>query len=265
MGVESMRRHFELVLGAIPFGLWLVAAEQWGLDVEAARAAVMFGTPVHEAAAERRRQVRTAIGDATPASLDDVRALSAEAAAALDDYLDHHGCWITQDDVSGPLLWDFPDLVLRSIMATSVVVAPAPTLADRLAPLRAQVPQADQAEFDQLAADAHAGYRMLDDDSAILGSWAWGVVGRDLRAAARRLEALGRLDDLDHVWALTTDEVVAMLRGDGLSAAEAADRHAALQANAHLDPPLFLNGEPSPPPDARRAPPRPVIKVRAVT
>lgn len=249
MGLESMRRHFELVLGAIPFGQWLVAAERWELDTEAARHAVMFGTPIHQAAAQRRRRIRQAIGDATPASLDEVRSLSPEAAAALDDYLDHHGCWITEDDVSGALLWDFPAVVLGSIMATSSVPEAIPVLADRLAPLREQVDEAERAEFDLLAADAHAAYRMLDDDSAILGSWAWGVVGRDLRAAAGRLVELGRLADVDHVWVLATADVVAMLGGGGPSAAQAVDRYASWRRNAELDPPMFLNGEPSPPPD----------------
>lgn len=249
MGLESMRRHFELVTGSIPLGDYLLRAADWGLDVEQARRAIMYGTPIHLEATKRLRRIRVAVGDTTPGSLDEIRSMSDEAAAAVEDYLEHHGRWITEDHVAGPLLEDFPDMVLRSVMATAPETAAPPELRESVATLRTQVPAADRAEFDQLAADAQAAYRMLDDNSAILGAWGWGVVAGDLRAAAARLVAQGRLTDAAHLWALSTDDVLAMLRGGGPSADQAAARHATWRRHNELDPPKHLNGEGSPPPD----------------
>ena len=104
--------------------------------------------------------------------------------------------------------------------------------------------------IDRLAADAHAAYTMLDDNSAILGSWAWGVVGRDLRGASQRLAASGRLHDADHTWGLAIDEILGLLRGQASpSPAAAADAHARWRSHAALEPPANLNGDPAPPPD----------------
>lgn len=251
LGLESMRRHFELIPGSVPFGEWLVRTAGWGIPAAEARSAVMYGTQVHLESADRLHRIAAAIGDAKPETLHDLRAVSGEAAAALDDYLDHHGWWVTEDKVNGAPVVQFPDIVLRSIQAAGRAPVPAHRrLADSVAPLRDRVPAGERDEFDRLAADAHEAYKMLDDNSGILGAWGWGVVGRDLRAAADRLASRGLIADQEHTWALTTDQIIGLLRGAGTpSVDEVSAAHERWESHNHLEPPVHLNGEPSPPPD----------------
>ncbi len=92
---------------------------------------------------------------------------------------------------------------------------------------------------------------MLDDNSGILGSSATGIAGEVVRAVGRGFSNEPALADLDHVWALSVEEITQLLDG-GASANpdDAASPRAAWAALNHLDPPLHLNGEPAPPPDA---------------
>ncbi len=249
---DAFQRHFELIPGCIPLGLWLAAGERWALDAHDVRGAVMHSTPVHEEERHRLQQIADALGDTRPADLDAVRAHSAAAAEALDDFLEHHGGWATGDAVTATRVVDHPDVVLGSIATHRSdgrrSGEPDPTeLLDRL---RMQVPAGERAEFDRLAHDAHESYKMLDDNSGILGSWGAGVAAVTLRAIAERLVARGALRDADDLWAMSLDEIEGVLRGTPTRTAdELAELAARWRALGDLDPPLHLNGEPTPPPD----------------
>ena len=249
---ESLERHFALVPGCIPLGAWLARAADWGLPRDAARQAVMHSTPVHVAAASRLTRIALALGDARPTSLEDVRAHSAEATAALDDYIDHHGWWATADAVNATRVIDHPTIVLAAIRAhrTSGATNAEHDATARLAELRQRVPAVDQTEFDRLAADAHRAHKMLDDNSGILASWMMGILGEAFREAGRRLVERGKISNADDVWALASDQVVGLL--DGRSNLTMDDVDATVStwtAQGRLTPPADLNGEPSPPPD----------------
>jgi pyruvate,water dikinase len=252
IAAKALERHFALVPGCIPLGAWLAGAAAWGLPRDTARQAVMHSTPVHVEAAGRLWRIADALGDARPTSLDEVRTHSAEAATALDDYIDHHGWWTTSDALNATRVIDHPTIVLAAIRAhrTGVSTNAESDPADLLAELRQLVPVADRAEFDRLAADAHRAHKMLDDNSGILGSWSTGITGEAFRAAGRRLVERGKIRNADDVWALTSDQVIALL--DGRSQLRTADVESAVNtwtAQARLTPPAHLNGEPSPPPD----------------
>ncbi len=249
LGDAAMRRHFELIFGCIPLGHWLVRCEAWGLPRDAARTAVMHGTPIHEAARRRLDRVAAAVGDAVPRSLEEVRAVGADAAEALDDYLIHHGSWATEDSARSSVLSDHPEAILNSIRCRRDAAASTDTT-DPLESLRHLVPVDGRTEFDQLATDANRAYTMMDDNSGILGSWAVGVVGIALRHAAARLADRGRLHAADEMWAIPFDDVVALLRGtSSLTPDEITNQAVAWNRLADLDPPRHLGAEPSPPPD----------------
>lgn len=252
---DALRRHFELVSGCIPLGAWFVRTAEWGLDPGSARRAVMHGTPVHTEAADRLSRIALALGDATPSNLDDIRGHSEAAADALTDYLDHHGWWASEDSVRSRPLIEYPDMVVSAIRAAQRAPAHPVDAPDLLASLRDSVPATDRDEFDRVARDAHRSYVMLDDNSGILGSWATGIAGTVVRYAGTRLQERGALADADHVWALSVDEITQQLEGrSSLDAEHVAARYAAWEAQNDLDPPLHLNGEPSPPPDAELFP-----------
>jgi pyruvate,water dikinase len=248
----AMLRHFELVAGCIPVGTWLARCDAWGLPREAARTAVMHSTPVHVEAGRRLARIAAALDDASCPDLDAVRAHSPEAAAALDDYLDHHGWWSTEDALDSARVIDHPALVLQAIAATRNSAARDPERDAHavLDDLRTRVPAADRDEFDRIAAEAHRAYCMLDDNSGILASWVAGIVGETLRESARRLAGSRRLSTPDDIWALTVEQIVALLEGTSpLDADAIAALVAAWRAERELDPPPHLNGTPGPPPD----------------
>jgi pyruvate,water dikinase len=254
---EGLQRHFALVAGCIPLGAWLARTADWGLPRDAARRAVMHSTPVHAEAARRLTRIAEALGDAHPSDLDAVRAHSDEAAAALDDYLDHHGWWATADALDATRVIDHPTIVLATIRAhrNSAAIDAAAHAAAVVAELREQVPAAEHADFDRLAADAHRAHKMLDDNSGILASWLAGIAGEGFRVAGRRLVERGRIRHADDVWALRSDQVIELL--DGRSTLGIADVDVAVanrKEQSRLTPPAHLNGEPTPPPDPRLFP-----------
>lgn len=258
----SMRRHFELVAGCIPIGAWLQRSAEWGLDPAEARQAVMHGVPVHAEARGRLARIADALGDVSPTSLDEIRAHSSEAAAALDEYVTLHGWWAADDSVSSPRIIDVPSVVIGSISATRTDDATGePSPHDVLARLRSQVPIDERAEFDRLATDAQRAHAMLEDNSGILGAWAAGVAGETLRRCARWLSDGGRLHDPSHLMALDVDQIVELLEDESDIDADAAARSwARWEAQHHLTPPASLNGTPGPPPDPDVFP-RPVAQL----
>lgn len=256
--VEAATRHFALVPGSIPLGEWLARSEIWGLSGADARRAVMHGTPVHAEAGRRLHRIAAALGPDDPVDFDQIRAHGAEAADALDEYLAHHAWWATEDSVSASLVRDYPELVVHTIRTAGVEsrkagVESSPersTAADVLARLRSQIPEADRADFDALSTDAQRAYAMLEDNSGILVYWATGICSHNLKRAAARLAATGRIEDTQHIWALDLTEIMGLLVGNAtLSPQQVADRHQAWSALAELDPPPYLNGPPAPPPD----------------
>ncbi len=248
----GQRRHFELVAGCIPLGAWLARCGEWGLPRDATRQAVMHSTPVHIEAAARLARIAAALDGAVASDLGAVRNHSSEAAAALDDYLEHHGWWSTEDTLNATRVIDHPGIVLASIRAHRTVSSAA---ADQdpeaiLAELRERVPVTDRAEFDRLATDAHRTHRMLDDNSGILASWLGGIAGEAYRCVGRRLVERGRIRSADDIWALELDDISALLEGRPTpSIADVDSMVAKLRSEGELSPPPHLNGEPSPPPD----------------
>ena len=253
LATDAFRRHFELVPGCIPVGLWLHRAARWGLDPSAARSAVMHDVPVHAEARQRLQRVSDEVCGAEFSDLDQIRAHGAAATAALEDYVAHHGWWALEDAVDATRVIDRPHLVVGLVraqrnQASSEAAAEAP--ADVLARLRAEIPATDRELFDALARDAHRAYTMLEDNSGILGSWTAGLTGHVLRTCARRLADTGRLREPDHIWALELQDLIALLDDQSPDGPDAhAQRYAGWQALGRLQPPGSLNGTPGPPPD----------------
>jgi pyruvate,water dikinase len=251
---DGYRLHFVLHASDLgPLGLLLVTADKWGLSSSEIALAMAGSSPAsaapRAALAEIGRLVEAS--GTTPATLDDVRAISPQAAVALDDYLRTHGWRVFSGyDIDALTLMELPDLVLRSIIGSTGPAPEASVAGDAaLARLREQVPEADRAEFDDLVTEARASYGMRDDNGPYNAEWPIGLLRRGHLEAGKRLAASGRLAERDHVLELELAETQAMLRGaPGPTAVEAAGRAARRRAVGQIPCPETFGPPEAPPP-----------------
>jgi len=237
---HSMTVHFTLVgATAIPVGDFLAHGRDWELQPDECLALLVGDHPLTVAC----RPVRDAIGDGRPRSLDEVRALSPAASAALDELLETVGCWgIGRYDFSGRTLGEEPAALLASVLAD-------PPTRPSEKPLRDRVDADDRELFDDLLEEARFAFSARDDHAVVGGVWTLGIVRRALIEAEPRLP----LDSPDHVFQLAPSEVAQALRsGDGDVGRVARERAAAFDiALAATPPPMLGEGGfgAGPPPD----------------
>jgi pyruvate,water dikinase len=260
-GYEGMTLHFDLISQALPVGEYLLAIDDWGIDREVGAKAAFHSVPSTVESNERLAAIAAALGDVSITSLDDIRAHSPAAAAALDDFLRHHGTRPLGDDYSVPNVCELPGAVLSLIEQARVEpIDEKAAIAAAVASCREQVGDADRHRFDRLLSDAQRAYAALDDNSNVTAAWTGGLIRRAHLEAASRLVDRGILPTADDVWALTHTEIGHLLTGtDALTDAEIADRIAHRAACAAATPPAHLGSPPSPDPDLSLLP-APVAK-----
>jgi pyruvate,water dikinase len=260
------RAHANLVDGALlhfdlhgddmgPLGLYCSTAVKAGVDPGLAIAALAGHSPSTAAAVEALRRIFDAAVAAgwSPArglgSIDDLRALGPDVAAALDDYLDEYG-WrvVTGYDIDSLTVRELPEALLTNVIASGT--DRAPTDGDAAAEaLRTQVPLELLAEFDAGLAEARVALDLRDDNGPINVQWPTGLLRRALLEAGRRLRDRGQLSEPDLAVELTLAEVTGALRGDTtLHPAEVSARAATRAADSAVVPPATL-GAPDPEPD----------------
>ena len=213
----------------------------WGIAPVRALAALANASPSTSSPVRRLVRLR-ALVDASgerPTSLDDVRAVSPNAAALLDEHLREHGHHlVTRYDIDGLTLRELPGTVLASILD-----AHEPATIDHegiAAELRGAVPVEQRAAFDELLSDARGVMDLRDDNGPMTYEWPAGLLRRALLAAGTRLAQRGALADPEHVFELTVAEAAHLFTGDGPTAAEAAARAVDRAERARLDPPPTL-------------------------
>jgi rifampicin phosphotransferase len=193
-----------------PIARYLHACTTWGLEPTAALDALSGASPSTARPVEQLSALRVEIEaqGADPAaltSLDQVRAVSGAAAAALDDYLAERGdMLVTGYDITALTLRELPGLVLSGVRT-----AAPPTAADHVAQaaaLRANVPVAEHARFDMLLSDARGVMDMRDDNGPVTVELPLGLLRRALLEVGRRLTASGRLQEAEHALLLEPDE-----------------------------------------------------------
>ncbi len=241
-----------------PIGRLVVTCRPWDIGAEEVLEALAGASPSTTEPLEQLVAIREELDAAgvTPASLEEVRDVSRQAAALLDGYLARHGAVLFSSyDIDSPTLAERPEVVLQTILQAR---RPGERIDDARAvasTLRERVPQADRAEFDVRLDEAREAMDMRDDNGPITVEWPAGLVRLGLLEAGRRLAAVGRIADPQHVFELGGDEVVAMVGGGpGPSIDEVTARAADRAAARLLDPPASLGPE-SPPPDLSLLPP----------
>lgn len=262
----AMGTHFQLTpIHDVPLGRLLLACRSWGIDDADVFPLLAGSSPASRASATRLAAIARALDDAgvTPQTLDDVRAASAEARAALDEYLADHG-WrvVTQYSPRGLALIELPHVLLRAITAAARDGGRPPVA--KVNAIRDRVPFADRDRFDDLIEDARACYGSRDDNVGVTFMWPNGLVRRALLEAGRRLADRGLLQDPSHVSALGQAEIAAALTGDTTLADEAAARTAHGVAAEADGAPAQLGDDEGPPPDPGVFPDAMAELVRAV-
>ncbi len=231
-----------------PIAQYLDAALRWDLDADEAIAALAGASPTTAEPLEHLCRLRELVDGSgvDVGSLDDVRAISDEAAVLLDDYLaERRHVLTTGYDLTDTTLGELPEVVLRSIRSAR---RPPSHDAERLATdLREQVPAAERTEFDELLATARMVMDMRDGNGPLTVEWPTGLLRRALLAAGDRLVERGRIEHRDHLLVITPDEA-RRLFGAGLAAAEELrDRFERRRSDLALTPPESL-GDPEPQP-----------------
>jgi len=197
--------------------------------------------------------------NADPAQvLASLRALGGETGEAVNGYLDLVGNRLIDGfDIAEPTAIELPDALLRSIrIAVSGEAQAASDVDARTAEVRAQVPAANQAEFDELLGEARLMYRLRDERGIFSDIWASGIMRRAALAAGRRVAGRGRIATSAHMLDASLDEMCALVTGTGgPSGDELAGRAGYRAAHTAKDAPPSLGPPVPPPPDPSKLPP----------
>jgi phosphohistidine swiveling domain-containing protein len=203
------------------------------------------------------REVLASDGD--PAQvLAGLRSLGGEAGAALSGYLDLVGNRLIDGfDIAEPSALEVPDALLRAIrIAVSGEVQAASDVDARIAEVRAQVPAAHQAQFDELLGEARLTYRLRDERGVYSDIWASGLMRRAALAAGRRVAGRGRIAAPTQMLEASLDEMCALVVGTGgPSGDELAERARYRATYTAKDVPPLLGPPEPPPPDLAALPP----------
>ena len=278
---EMITQHMRHTAGAVvPTGDFLAHVGDWTGLAPAELLDLMRGaSPVSSGASAELERLIAAMGkdprartllaskDDPARVLDDLRLLDGEAGAAMTAYLDLVGNRLLDGfDISEPRAIELPDVLLRAIrVAVEGKSSRASDVEQRIAAVRAKVPEAHRAEFDELIGEARLMYRLRDERGVFSDIWASGLMRRAALAAGRRLAAKGRIRDASHFVDAGFDEMCALLRGaDAPSADELAARAQYRAAHRAKDAPTLLGPPPSPPPDMSGLPPAPARMMRAI-
>jgi pyruvate,water dikinase len=248
---QSARRNLATHGGdLVPTGDLLAHCERWGISANEAVALLTGSSPATTETATMLRPVARAIQhigtDTSLDSVDDVRALSHDARAAVDAWLELH-MWrtVTSDDVDRPTLAEAPALQLTVLLsATEHLDITKPDDAA----VRARVPTEHWAQFDELLAEARYGHRQREDIRGLCWNWPCGLVRRALLEAGRRLHDAGVVHAVAHVVEFFPDELDNALRGGAGPSPDVLAERAAERDRIEATPPPRSLGEPETPP-----------------
>ncbi len=178
----------------------------------------------------KARELLEAPGEAA-AVLARLRGLEGGTGDAVAAYLDLVGYRLLDGfDISNPCALELPDALLRAFRAAVAEQAAPSDLQDRIATVRAAVPEAHRRQFDELLEEARLTYPIRDERGVFSDIWASGLMRRAVLAAGRRLADRGRLHDPLHGLDAELDELAALLGGSADPDADVLAARAAYRA-----------------------------------
>ncbi len=212
------------------------------------------------------REILESSGDAAQL-LTSLRSLPGETGLAVAGYLDLVGNRLVDGfDIAEPSAIEMPDALLRAMrIALAGETHAASDVETRIAEVRAQVPAAHQAEFDELLGEARLTYRLRDERGVYSDIWASGLMRRAALAAGRRAAGRGRIAAAELMLDASLDEMCALVLGRGGPASEElAERAEYRKSHTAKDAPPQLGPPEPPPPDLTELPPGVGRVMRAV-
>jgi pyruvate,water dikinase len=198
--------------------------------------------------------------------LASLRSFGGETGAAVSGYLDLVGNRLIDGfDITEPSALELPDALLKAIrVAVSGETQAASDVEARIAAVRAQVPAAHQADFDELLTEARLMYRLRDERGVYSDVWASGLMRRAALAAGRRVASRGHIATPVQMLDASLDEMCALVAGTGGPSADELAKRAAYRATyTAKDAPPFLGPPAPPPPDLAQLPPTVARVMRA--
>jgi phosphohistidine swiveling domain-containing protein len=233
-----------------PIGSYLAGCREWGVEPNDAIPLLEGASPSTVGPLHVLSQLRTAVERSghVPQNLNEVRAISPDAARDLDKYLEYRGAMmISRYDIDGVTLAEIPDVVLSTILEGRER-AVGDGLQHRIEVIRSRVPAAHQEEFDTRLEEARAAMNLRDDNGPTTAEWPLGLLRLAMLEIGRRMVAAGYAVEPVDALELHPHEVsTATLTGNGPDAAELDRRRRHRRQLAALDAPLSL-GEPEPAP-----------------
>ncbi len=211
------------------------------------------------------REILASGGD--PAQvLASLRSLGGEAGAAVSGYLDLVGNRLVDGfDIAEPTALELPDALLRAMQIAISGEAQGAADDAHIAEVRAQVPAAHRAEFDELLAEARLTYRLRDERGVYSDIWASGLMRRAALAAGRRVAGRGRIATPQQMLDASLDEMCALVAGTNGPSGEELARRAQYRATyTAKDAPPLLGPPKPPPPDLAALPPAVGRVMRAI-
>src|SRR5262245_16652168 len=211
------------------------------------------------------REILASGGD--PAQvLVSLRSLGGEAGAAISGYLGLVGNRLVDGfDIAEPTALELPDALVRAMRIAVSGEAQAASDDALLAEIRAKVPGAHCAEFDELLGEARLTYRLRDERGVYSDIWASGLMRRAALAAGRRVASRDRIATAQQMLDASLEEMCALVTGAGGPPAGELAKRAEFRATytAKDAPPLLGPPEP-PPPDLAALPPAVARVMRAI-
>ncbi len=264
---EMWKQHHDYTASALmPVGDYLAHAQDWtGLPAGELLRPLKGSSPVSRGAAARELERLGAIARASTAARAALDSLDAAAAlrtlrsepgdlgAATRAWLDVAGYRSLGYDIAEPFALELPEMLvgaLRASMDAGAAEATAQAEIDRAAAsIRARVPAAHAAQFDELLAEARLINRLRDERGNYSDAWATGLTRRAVLAAGQRLASDGVLEDPLLAIDATHGEIVSLLEGrGGPTSAELADHRAWRTGHEAAQFPPWFGAPPSPPP-----------------
>ena len=266
---KMVYQHHRFNLAAlVPVGDFLLQVSAWsGLPPTALFDALEGASPVSSLVPPELSAVVAALrADAAGRKLlsgdgDAGKRVSTLAALvpAVADYLAQTGFRLVDGfDVNRPTLSECPGVVLGKIGAAldSDEYAATARAVAFAAKVRATIPEAHQATFDDLLLQARTVYRLRDERGIYSDISAFGLLRLAMLEVGRRLTATGRLGDPTEALEAGVDELGAMI--GGAATPTAADLRARAAHRADLirsGSPRFLGPPPPDPPPVDQLPP----------
>ena len=226
-----------------PIGSYLAGCREWGVEPNDAiplleGASPSTVGPMHVLASLRRAVESSGV---VPRDLDEVRAISSDAANNLDRYLEYRGAMmVSRYDIDGVTLAEIPDVVLSTIL-NGVERAVGDGVQHRIEVIRARVPVTNQEDFDSRLEEARAAMNLRDDNGPTTAEWPLGLLRMALLEIGRRMVAAGHAVQSADALELRPDEIsLATMTGNGPNLDELDRRRRHRHHLASLDPPQSL-------------------------